>query len=84
MSRTEIYLLEPDEYELLEFKNAWRGAMYVWNDIAKRYCGFERFPLGIFDGDDERQIDGSASGERSLSARPANGHRLAHKHGGVA
>lgn len=57
MSRTEIYLLEPDEYELLEFKNAWRGAMYVWNDIAKRYCGFERFPLGIFDGDDERQMD---------------------------
>lgn len=46
MSTTEIYKIgSPDSGEIGEVKNAWRGAMYVWNDIAKRYCGLESFPL---------------------------------------
>ncbi|MCE8034574.1 hypothetical protein EKK97_13815 [Billgrantia tianxiuensis] len=58
MSRTEIFLLQPNGgVHVLEFRNAWRGAMYVWNDIAKRYCGFERFPLGFDDKGKEQQMD---------------------------
>lgn len=45
MSSTEIYVIGKNQCELIgETKNAWRGAMYVWNDIAKRYFGWGGFP----------------------------------------
>lgn len=45
MSTTSIYTLGSDPGEIGECRNAWRGAMYVWNDIAKRYCGLSGFPF---------------------------------------
>lgn len=30
-----------------EMRNAWRGAMWIWNEIACRYCHLEGFPLGL-------------------------------------
>lgn len=45
MSCTEIYVIGENHCEYQgECKNAWRGAMYVWNDVAKRYFGLEGFP----------------------------------------
>jgi hypothetical protein len=44
MSRTEIYALGGAHNGLIdEVRNSWRGAMYVWDDIAKRYLGFKTF-----------------------------------------
>lgn len=57
MSRTEMYFLKDNDYSMEEFKNAWRGAMYVWQDVAKRYCKMERFPMGIMDGDEEKMSE---------------------------
>lgn len=57
MSRTAIFLLEHGKNRVLEFSNAWRGAMYVWSDVAKRYCGLKHFPTGIFDDDEDRQME---------------------------
>lgn len=55
MSYTELYVLTKDKnYERQDFKNAFRGAMYVWNDIAKRYAGFEMFPM--FDLEDQMEV----------------------------
>lgn len=45
MSTTTIYRLGRDPSEIGETRNAWRGAMYVWNDIARRYFGLESFPI---------------------------------------
>jgi hypothetical protein len=45
MSTTNIYRLGRDPGEIGETRNAWRGAMYVWTDVAKRYCGMDRFPM---------------------------------------
>lgn len=45
MSCTTMYRLGNDPCELLEMKNSHFGAMYIWNDIAKRYFGLETFPL---------------------------------------
>jgi hypothetical protein len=45
MSTTVIYRLGRDPGEIGEMRNAWRGAMYVWNDVAKRYCGLDGFPI---------------------------------------
>lgn len=45
MSSTEIYSVGENHCEMIGgCQNAWRGAMYVWNDIAKRYFGLEHFP----------------------------------------
>jgi len=45
MSRTEIYVVGDQVCEQVGFtENAWRGAMYVWHDIAKRYFGLAGFP----------------------------------------
>lgn len=49
MSTTSIYRLGSEPGEVGETRNSWRGAMYVWNDIAKRYCGMAGF------GFDEKQ-----------------------------
>jgi hypothetical protein len=43
MSTTSIYTLGSEPGEIGECRNSWRGAMYVWNDIAKRYCGMPGF-----------------------------------------
>ena len=46
MSYTEIHIVSPESYELAgEVKNAWRGAMYVWNQIAQDHFGLESFPM---------------------------------------
>jgi hypothetical protein len=45
MSRTEIYRLGTDPGEIGSTRNAWRGAMYVWDDIARRYFGLDGFPF---------------------------------------
>lgn len=45
MSSTELYVITNEKnVNCTEFKNAFRGAMYVWNDIAKRYAGYDYFP----------------------------------------
>lgn len=50
MSYTEVFLITKDKNcNSEEFKNAFRGAMYVWNDIATRYAGFEYFPHSDYD-----------------------------------
>lgn len=51
MSSTEIFFLEDgtNEWEQIgETKNAFRSAMYVWNEIAKKYFKLDCFP-GFFD-----------------------------------
>ena len=45
MSTTDLYRLGNDPECIGEIRNSWRGAMFVWNDIAKRYCRLEGFPL---------------------------------------
>lgn len=47
MSATEIYLVQNGKQPRLigETRNAFRGAMYVWNDIARRYFGMDSFPM---------------------------------------
>ena len=54
MSQTTIFFLAGDESFTVDFKNSFRGAMYVWNDIAKRYCGFDHFPS--FSLDDQMEV----------------------------
>ena len=53
MSTTSIFAVKQGEapIPLGEVRNAWRGAMYVWSDMAKRYFGLEAFPFS----DDEMQ-----------------------------
>lgn len=53
MSYTELFAIKKDVAIKKEFKNAFRGAMYVWSDIAKRYAGFDVFP---FDYDDQMEV----------------------------
>lgn len=50
MSATIIYFLRKDGISKAETRNAFRSSMYIWSDVAKRYCGLERFPM-IFDDD---------------------------------
>jgi hypothetical protein len=45
MSRTELYRLGKNPECIGKVNNSWRGAMYVWTDIAKRYFGLEHFPM---------------------------------------
>lgn len=45
MSYTELYRLSRDPGELAEFQNAWLGAMAIWGDLARRYCGLDMFPM---------------------------------------
>ncbi|MDP0495704.1 MAG: hypothetical protein Q7Q73_05800 [Verrucomicrobiota bacterium JB024] len=54
MSHTTIYFLSGENTVTEDFRNAFRGAMYVWNDVAKRYCGMERFPF--FDEDEQMEV----------------------------
>jgi hypothetical protein len=45
MTTTTLYRLGTYPGQIGECQNSWRGAMYVWTDIARRYCGFETFPM---------------------------------------
>tara|TARA_Y100000034_G_C6632459_1_gene276162 strand:+ start:70 stop:609 length:540 start_codon:yes stop_codon:yes gene_type:complete len=55
MSCTELYLVTKDKNcNCEEFKNAFRGAMYVWNDIARRYAGYDHFPH--FECDEQMEV----------------------------
>lgn len=53
MSTTSIYRLGREPSCIGDVRNSWRGAMYVWNDVAKRYCGLDSFPI-FDDGKRER------------------------------
>ena len=45
MSYTEIFSISPNHcHSLGETQNAWKGAMYIWNQIAQKYFGLESFP----------------------------------------
>ncbi|PSV00645.1 hypothetical protein [Photobacterium kishitanii] len=55
MTCTEIYSVGKNHCEKLgEVSNSWRGAMYVWNQIAKKYFNLDYFPY--FDKDLQRKI----------------------------
>lgn len=55
MSYTEIYSVGENYCQKIgEIKNAWRGAMYVWNDISRRFFNLNNFPT--FDFDMQRRI----------------------------
>ncbi len=54
MSETTIFFLAGENSKSVDFKNAFRGALYIWNDVAKRYCGFETFPH--FKVDDQMKV----------------------------
>lgn len=56
MSCTEIWALDgKGQGKLLgDVRNAFRAAMYVWNDVAKRYCGMETFPF--FGGEGQNRV----------------------------
>jgi hypothetical protein len=45
MSSTVMYFLQGDKQSDVEFKNAWLGAMYIWNDVAMRHLGLSNFPF---------------------------------------
>lgn len=66
MSATTIYAIKEKEEPIIigEFKNAFRSAMYVWNDIATRYFDLDAFPM--FDNDMRSRI-WNASDEKLLS-----------------
>jgi hypothetical protein len=57
MSTTSIYRLGRDPCCLFEARNAWRGAMQVWNHVARRYFGLEMFP---WSGDMQNKVWGAA------------------------
>jgi hypothetical protein len=55
VSYTSIYAIGGSSpYCLGEVRNAWRGAMQVWNYVACRYCGMDTFPMS-FDQKQGRQ-----------------------------
>lgn len=54
MSQTELYRLGQNPAEIGTCRNAWRGGMYIWDDIAKRYFGLKGFPM--FDEGDRNRV----------------------------
>ncbi|AUG84890.1 hypothetical protein Athena1_0010 [Vibrio phage Athena1] len=65
MSYTEIYSIGDNHCcEIGETQNAWRGAMYVWNQIAQKYFGLESFPH--FDEEMQRRV-WNANNEHTLT-----------------
>ena len=55
MSTTDIYAVTKKSCNCIgKVSNAHRGAMYVWNDIAKRYFNLDGFPL--FDREMQRRV----------------------------
>ena len=45
MSYTTIYKIGNECEKLGDVDNSWRGAMYVWDQIAKDYFGLDSFPM---------------------------------------
>ncbi len=65
MSYTEIFSISASHcHSLGETKNAWRGAMYVWNQIAQKYFGLDSFPS--FDADMQKRV-WNANNEHQLT-----------------
>lgn len=66
MSTTSIFAVKQGEEPIFigETRNAFRSAMYVWNDIAKRYFDLENFPL--FDAEMQRRV-WNAGNEKPLT-----------------
>lgn len=66
MSTTSIYAVKQDEEPIFigECRNAFRSAMYVWHDIAKRYFGLDSFPM--FDEEMQRRV-WNAGNEKELT-----------------
>ena len=54
MSTTTIYKIGNEAAEVGEFRNAHRGAMYVWHQIAKEHFGLDMFPM--FDEEMQRKV----------------------------
>lgn len=45
MTSTELYVItKHGNCNYQGFKNSYRGALYVWNDVAVRYVGYDGFP----------------------------------------
>jgi hypothetical protein len=66
MSRTELFILGgPEPGELGSTSNSWRGGMYVWNEIAKKYFGLEGFPM--FDQSKQNAIWNASFPEMTLA-----------------
>ncbi|MFS1429201.1 hypothetical protein LMH73_019135 [Vibrio splendidus] len=60
MSSTEIYLVSTDScIEIGETKNGFRGAMFVWDQIAIKYFKLEGFPN--FDTEMQRRVWNAAN-----------------------
>lgn len=66
MSYTSIFAVKDNEEPVFigECRNAFRGAMYVWNDIAKRHFGLSGFPH--FDEEMQRRV-WNAGNEKDLT-----------------
>lgn len=66
MSTTLIFAVKQDDEPVFigETRNAFRGAMYVWKDMAKRYFGLGGFPH--FDEEMQRRI-WNAGNEKPLT-----------------
>lgn len=45
MSYTTIYKMGNEIKEVGDIRNSWRGGMYVWNQIAKKYFNQDSFPM---------------------------------------
>lgn len=45
MSYTTIYKMGDNSSTIADISNGHRGAMYVWNQIAKKYFDQDRFPM---------------------------------------
>ena len=65
MSETELYAVSQGKEPIYlgDCNNAFRGAMYVWNDISKRYFNLHNFPISdkalqsrIWNAGDERPL----------------------------
>lgn len=72
MSYTTMLAAGPDGnlVACAEFRNAWRGAMSIWNHLARRYLGLEGFPLSEERG---REAVWALAGDPKVEAA----HRLA-------
>lgn len=65
MHCTVIAIVTNDSYKEIGITlNPWRGAMYVWNQIAQKYFGLEGFPF--FDHELQRRV-WNAGNEHALT-----------------
>ena len=47
MSETEIYAVVDDGYVYYQcgLRNSWRGAMNIWNELSRKWFGWDNFPI---------------------------------------